>query len=139
VTLGNAESVNFVASAHAEEAKRFYGSTLGFRLESDHDFALVFRMPDGRMLRVQKVRDLTPQPFTVLGWEVDDVRATVRGLRSRGVEFLVVPGLTQDPDRIWNTPDGTHVAWFKDPDGNILSLADSARRSSSGAGVRDAT
>jgi hypothetical protein len=78
------------------------------------------------MLRVVKVRDLTPQPFTVVGWVVDDMAAAVRGLAAKGVTFERYPGMEQDDQAVWHVPGGSaQVAWFKDPDGNTLSLSSS--------------
>jgi predicted enzyme related to lactoylglutathione lyase len=82
----------------------------------------VFR--SGRtMLRVTAVDTFTPQPFTVLGWAVPDINAAVADLRGRGIEFLTYETLPQDTDKIWTTPGG-RIAWFADPDGNVLSLTE---------------
>jgi hypothetical protein len=80
---------------------------------------------------VQKVRELHPAKHTVLGWEVADIHAKTRELTSRGVRFERYDGLAQDESGIWTTPSGAKVAWFKDPDGNTLSLTqfDPASRS----------
>ena len=75
------------------------------------------------MLRVARVERLEPQPFTVLGWRVDDVVAAVRTLLARGVAFELYSGLDQDDLRIWTSPSGARIAWFRDPDGNLLSIA----------------
>ena len=88
---------------------------------SDDSFAVVFDA-GGTELRLQRVRELTPHPFTALGWIVDDIGAQVRALVARGVTFERYDFMTQDELGIWSTP-GAKVAWFKDPDGNLLSLA----------------
>jgi len=121
------ETVSFVATTEPKRARDFYEGTLGLRFVADDGFALLFEMPDGVGLRIQKVRKLPPQEFTVLGWDVDEIQPAVRTLKERGAEFLRIPGLGQDEDAIWTAPGGTQVAWFKDPDGNILSLAQGSR------------
>lgn len=114
--------VAFVATAKPAEARSFYQEKLGLKFLNDDGFALVFDI-NGTMLRIAKVRDLTPAPFTVLGWEVKHIEETVAHLHKNGVTFERFPGLTQDPLGVWSAPGGTKVAWFKDPDGNILSLS----------------
>ena len=118
----------FVATAQPDRARAFYSDVLGLRLVTEHAFALVFES-GGTTVRVQKVRELKPQEFTVLGWIVDDIEAEVDLLARRGVTFLRVPGLQQDARGIWTTPGGQKVCWFKDPDGNTLSLTQFPERS----------
>jgi catechol 2,3-dioxygenase-like lactoylglutathione lyase family enzyme len=115
--------VAFVATRKAEKAKEFYGDQLGLKFVSDDGFALVFDI-DGTMLRIARVKEFTPFPFTVLGWEVEAIEKTVTDLSQKGVAFERFPGLSQDPQGIWAAPGGAaKVAWFKDPDGNVLSLS----------------
>jgi catechol 2,3-dioxygenase-like lactoylglutathione lyase family enzyme len=114
--------VAFVATTNPQKAKKFYAETLGLRFVSDDGFALVFDI-DGTMLRIAKVPDFRPVPFTVLGWEVSDIEKSVSDLNARGVSFERFPGMPQDEVGIWSAPGGAKVAWFKDPDGNILSLS----------------
>lgn len=109
-----------MATTQPERAKAFYRDVLDLRLVSDEEFALVFDA-NGTMLRVAKVDDLHPLSRTVIGWRVDDIESAVRGLGSRGVQFERFDGLQQDNLGIWTT-DGGRIAWFKDPDGNVLSL-----------------
>jgi catechol 2,3-dioxygenase-like lactoylglutathione lyase family enzyme len=111
----------FISTAHPERARGFYAGTLGLRLVSEDAFAIVCEV-GGIELRIAKVGDLAPQPFTVLGWRVTDAAATVRALGARGVTFERYPFLTQDADGVWDAPGGARVAWFKDPDGNLLSV-----------------
>ena len=111
----------FVATARPEHARAFYSDVLGLRLVTEHDFALVFES-GSTTVRIQKVRELKPRPFTVLGWIVEDIEAEVDDLARRGVTFLRVPGLQQHARGIWTPPGGQKVCWFKDPDGNTLSL-----------------
>ncbi len=121
MSLGQQTVGGFVGTAQPDLARAFYSNVLGLRLVTEHDFALVFESGD-TTIRVQKVRELQPQPFTVLGWIVDDIAAEVDELTRRGVTFLRVPGLQQDARGIWTPPGGQKVCWFKDPDGNTLSL-----------------
>jgi predicted enzyme related to lactoylglutathione lyase len=75
------------------------------------------------MVRIQKVKEFSPQPFTALGWNVTDIETAVAELTSHGVKMVKTEFVQQDPSGIWTTPDGSRVAWFLDPDGNTLSLA----------------
>ena len=120
--LTDANLVAFVATANPDRARAFYRDRLGLTLIDEHDFALVFDSA-GTTLRVQKVQSVAPIPYTALGWRVADVHASIRSLVERGVSFQRFPGIDQDDDGVWTTPDGIAVAWFKDPDGNLLSLS----------------
>jgi catechol 2,3-dioxygenase-like lactoylglutathione lyase family enzyme len=112
-----------VATRDPERAKKFYRDTLGLPLVSEElPFALVFDV-SGAMLRVTIVEKLDPAPFTVLGWQVPDITIAAAALQKAGVEFLRYPGMPQDEIGIWTSPNGAKVAWFKDPDGNTLSLS----------------
>ena len=91
-------------------------------LVEDGGYALVFDA-NGTQLRVQRVEAVAPHPYTALGWEVDDVAVQVRALAANGVVTTRFPGLPQDADGVWVTPDGSRVAWFQDPDGNTLSIS----------------
>lgn len=113
--------IAFVPATDLDRARTFYEGTLGLTFDSTSPFACVFRAGD-TMLRVTKVDTLTPQPFTVLGWAVDDIEADVRKFTSAGVRFERFDGMDQDDLGVWTTPDGSKVAWFTDPDGNTLSL-----------------
>jgi catechol 2,3-dioxygenase-like lactoylglutathione lyase family enzyme len=119
--LGNHELMAFVATTHPERARQFYAETLGLRLVADEPWALVFDA-HGAMLRVQKTGELTPAKHTVLGWRVTDIESTMAELAAKGVHFERYSFLPQDDLGVWTTPDGTKVAWFKDPDSNTLSL-----------------
>ena len=120
--INDANLVAFVATANPDRARAFYRDTLGLTLIDEHDFALVFDSA-GTTLRVQKVQSVAPIPYTALGWHVADVHASIHRLVERGVLFQRFPGIDQDDDGVWTTPDGIAVAWFKDPDGNLLSLS----------------
>jgi len=121
--LGNARSIAFISTTRMERARVFYESVLGLRLVADElPFALVFDA-GGTMLRVTVVQEHRPQPFTVLGWEVNVIDSTVERLAAAGVEFARYPGLNDiSPLPIWTSPSGARVAWFHDPDGNVLSV-----------------
>lgn len=119
--LDTAVITAFVATAHPERARAFYTGTLGLRFVSEDEYAIVVDA-NGTELRISKVRELVPHPFTTLGWRVADAAATVGTLGARGVTFERYPFLQQDPLGLWQAPGGTRVAWFKDPDGNLLSV-----------------
>ena len=119
--LSTARIVAFVAAVHPDRARHFYVETLGLPRLADEPFALVFDA-NGVMLRVQKVAALASAPHTVLGWNVPDVRAAVEALAAKGVVIERFGDMPQDALGIWTSPGGASVAWFKDPDGNLLSL-----------------
>jgi catechol 2,3-dioxygenase-like lactoylglutathione lyase family enzyme len=123
--LGSADLVAFVPSRDLARSAAFYGEILGLDLLEDIPIALVFDA-NGTSLRVTLVDQLLPAPYTVLGWSVGDLRATIRTLSDRGVTFERFPGMTQDDLGIWTSPGGGRVAWFKDPDGNVLSLTEAS-------------
>lgn len=120
--LENARLTAFVATTDAARARAFYVQLLGLEVESEDDFALVLNC-QGTQLRVQKVQNLQPATYTVLGWQVRDLRQNMVRLVERGVAFEKYGFLQQDDLGIWTAPGGARVAWFKDPDGNLLSLA----------------
>jgi catechol 2,3-dioxygenase-like lactoylglutathione lyase family enzyme len=115
------QPILFLATSNAKRAREFYETTLGLTFVADEFPALVFNI--GKlMLRIQKVERVRKAPYTALGWDVKNIRKTVRKLRDSGVEFQRYAGMNQDEDGIWTSPSGGLVAWFHDPDGNILSL-----------------
>jgi catechol 2,3-dioxygenase-like lactoylglutathione lyase family enzyme len=116
--LDTAELVAFVPSTDLDRSVEFYGRTLGLELEGRDQFACQF--PG---LRVTLVEDTARAPYTVLGWQVEDIEASIEQLVSRGVRFERFERMEQDELRIWTSPGGARIAWFKDPDGNTLSLA----------------
>jgi catechol 2,3-dioxygenase-like lactoylglutathione lyase family enzyme len=120
--LRTARPTAFVPTTNPVRARRFYQDTLDLDFVGDEQLALVFDLA-GTMLRVTRVDELHPQPFTLLGWRVSDAAAAVRELAGRGVTFERFGGLEQDSLGIWRSPSGAQVAWFKDPDGNLLSLS----------------
>ncbi len=103
-------------------AAAFYGDTLGLTLAYEDNFAAVFNT-GGVTLRVSLVADFSPHEHTILGFHVPDVAVTVKALREKGVNFNIYQHLRQDELGIWTAPGGkVSVAWFKDPDGNVLSV-----------------
>jgi len=112
----------FTASVKHEEAKAFYTDVMGFTLTDDNPFSLEFDAA-GTMLRVQKVPGFEAHPFTALGWRVEDIAAERDRLAERGATFERFEFIEQDERDIWTTPDGAKICWFKDPDGNTLSLS----------------
>lgn len=123
--LGKSNLVAFVHVTDPVRARAFYEGVLGLRLvEDEKPFALVFDA-NGIMLRVTPVSEHHPEPSTVLGWAVESIESTVERLVAAGVEFQRYPGLNDShPLGIWKAPGGARIAWFRDPDGNVLSLTE---------------
>jgi catechol 2,3-dioxygenase-like lactoylglutathione lyase family enzyme len=121
--LGSSKIVAFAGVRDADRARKFYRDTLGLPLVSEDGFALVFDA-QGTMLRVTLVREVVAAPYTSLGWEVDDIVAKAKALVKAGVKLERYGSfLKQDELGIWTAPGGTRVAWFKDPDENLLSIS----------------
>jgi catechol 2,3-dioxygenase-like lactoylglutathione lyase family enzyme len=120
--LGSTKIVAFVPTKDFDKARAFYEGVLGLRFVKDDGFALVLDA-NGIMVRVAKVQDFKPAQFTILGWQVPDIESVVRGLQKKGVHFEIFGFLKQDDLGIWTAPTGDKVAWFKDPDGNVLSVS----------------
>ncbi len=121
--LSQYEIVAFVNTHDAERAEVFYRDVLGLPMVSKElPFALVFDA-QGTMLRLAINPGAAPIGGTVLGWKVGDIDAAVKDLAGRGVQFERWGGMPQDELGIWNSPGGARVAWFKDPDGNVLSIS----------------
>ena len=112
---------SFIPTIEPEKAKNFYTNVLGLKLLSEDQYGMEFNS-EGSLLRINVVNKLTPHPFTVLGWDVDDLPAMIISLVKAGVEFERYNFIEQDNLGIWTAPGGVKVAWFKDPDGNLLSL-----------------
>lgn len=121
--LSNFNIVAFVLTTDAGRARTFYEAILGLKFVEDDGFALRFDA-NGTMLRVVKFGPFTPFPSTVLGWEVTDIEQVNQRLTQGGVTFERYDFLQQDAQGIWTAPNGARVAWFKDPDGNVLSLSE---------------
>jgi catechol 2,3-dioxygenase-like lactoylglutathione lyase family enzyme len=119
--LSSSSIMAFLATRDAAQSLSFFRDTLGLHLLADEPSALVFDA-NGTILRVTKVKHVAPVPYTVLGWRVVDIGAAVRSLAGRGVRFERFVDKEQDQSGVWISPSGANVAWFKDPDGNVLSL-----------------
>src|SRR6202035_497235 len=120
--FANSPIVAFVATTEPSRAKAFYRDILGLLLISEDDYALVFDA-HGTMLRVSIVGEIVLAAYTVLGWQVGDIDATVCGLVAKGVTFERYPLVEQNELGIWSAASGAKVAWFKDRDGNLLSVS----------------
>jgi catechol 2,3-dioxygenase-like lactoylglutathione lyase family enzyme len=120
--LGDASVTPFLATTDLTRARAFFEGVLGLEVSSLDSFALVLKTPNGS-LRVTQVQELARAPYTVLGWDVPDIRKAVHSLAQRGVTFTRYPGMAQDELAIWTAPSGSRIAWFNDPDGNVLSVA----------------
>lgn len=125
MTIGR-HPISFVATTDPVTARSFYGGTLGLTLIEHSPYALVFR-EGAALLRVQIVSHVSAAAHTVHGWRVADIAADIADLSSKGVTFLLFEGMDQTAQGIWQTPDAHKIAWFKDPDGNILSLTEFAQ------------
>jgi catechol 2,3-dioxygenase-like lactoylglutathione lyase family enzyme len=122
VMLTTGKMVGFIATNDYDKARAFYEGKLGFEFLSLDQFALVMRAGEHK-IRISKVSDFAPFHGTVLGWEVNDIEAVVTWLRDRGVSTEKYPFVPDQELGIWTAPSGDKVAWFKDPDGNVLSVS----------------
>ncbi|MEO0882795.1 MAG: VOC family protein [Pseudomonadota bacterium] len=122
MSRSNQPLYTFVPVTDGDRAKSFYKGVLGLTLLEDTPFAVVFKVPGGT-LRLAKTPNFTPQPFSLISWVVDDLETDMATLRENGVSFEFFDGLPQDKQGVWTVPDGAKVCWFKDPDGNLLSLS----------------
>jgi catechol 2,3-dioxygenase-like lactoylglutathione lyase family enzyme len=121
--LGNQEIMAFIPTLDFDKSRAFYEGVLGLRFVTNDGFAMVLEA-NGTTIRVAKVqKDWTPEQFTILGWKVREIEKIVAALAERGVIFERFGFFEQDPLGIWTAPSGDKVAWFKDPDGNTLSVS----------------
>ncbi len=121
--LASMNMIGFLLTKDYEKARAFYEGNLGFEFMSLDQFALVMQAGKS-MIRIVKVPTFTPLQSTVLGWQVGDIEVMVDWLTNRGVAFEKYP-FVQDKERgIWSAPGGSKIAWFKDPDGNVLSVSE---------------
>jgi catechol 2,3-dioxygenase-like lactoylglutathione lyase family enzyme len=123
--LGPAQLMAFAGATDLDRAREFYGGVLGLELEQEDSFACQFRCGD-TLLRVTRVDEVAPAPYTVLGWRVPDIESAIQELAGRGVQFQRYDGMRQDELGAWSAPGGARVAWFRDPDGNTLSIVELA-------------
>lgn len=124
--LDSADVIAFVPTRDPAKARAFYQKTLGLEFVREDPFALVFDANGVtiRIANVSTVKNYKPAAFTILGWHVANVEESVKHLANKGVAFERFPGMDQDAHGIWSSPSGARVAWFKDPDGNMLSLTE---------------
>lgn len=123
MVLAAEELVAFVPAVDLDRARAFYVDVLGCEVLEVNPYACVLAASGtGTVLRVTRVDELAPQPFTVLGWAVGDIGRAAADLTARGVELRRYDGMPQDADGVWTAPGGSKIAWFADPDGNVLSL-----------------
>jgi catechol 2,3-dioxygenase-like lactoylglutathione lyase family enzyme len=127
VVLSEAKLVAFAATRDLEASHEFYGSVLGLELVETNPFANLYAVGDAK-LRVTLVEELAGAEYTVLGWAVDDLEASILKLTKLGVLFQMYDGMGQDAHGIWTAPSGTRIAWFSDPDGNNISLEQAPAR-----------
>jgi catechol 2,3-dioxygenase-like lactoylglutathione lyase family enzyme len=123
--LGAAQIVAFAATADAAKSRAFYEGVLGLKFVHEDEFAIVY---DAQVeLRLQKVSAFQAHRHTQLGWAVSSIDTLAKVLREKGVVFETYASLNQDQNCIWTAPSGARIAWFKDPDGNLLSLTESPK------------
>jgi catechol 2,3-dioxygenase-like lactoylglutathione lyase family enzyme len=121
--LAEASIIGFVPVSDTQSAEEFFAGKLGLRVVERGPFALVVANASGQTIRCVPVPGVTPQPFTILGWEVPEIHSAVAHLRAAGIEPILYPHFEQDAEGIWASPDGSaQVIWFNDPFGNVLSL-----------------
>ena len=124
-SLAAARPVAFIMTADVAASRGFYEGVLGLSLGPQDAFATVYDL-GGATLRVTHIPDWKAGSHPALGWHVEDIAATVAALAAKGVAFTIYPGFGQDEMGIWTAPGGqAKVAWFPDPDGNVLSLTQS--------------
>jgi catechol 2,3-dioxygenase-like lactoylglutathione lyase family enzyme len=121
--ISQGEMMGFIPTTDAVRARGFYESILGLRFVSDDPFALVVASGE-TFIRIAKLEEFTPASYTILGWRVDDIESEVQALHSKGVLFRRYPQMQQSLLGVWTAPGGTKIAWFTDPDGNVLSLSE---------------
>ncbi|MBL8558039.1 MAG: hypothetical protein JNM47_04925 [Hyphomonadaceae bacterium] len=120
--IGDAKLIAMVGTMRGDAARDFYRDTLGLKLRDENQFAYVFDV-DGVELRLSKVPALIPTAFAIMGFRVTDIEAEIDAIVAKGVTMERYGFLQQDARGVWDSPDGgAKVAWFKDPDFNVLSF-----------------
>jgi catechol 2,3-dioxygenase-like lactoylglutathione lyase family enzyme len=120
--LDSSKIIGFAPTKDATAARTFYVDQLGLTFVSEDEYALVLNA-NGNMVRIIKARDFKPVQYTVLGWEVQNLAAVAAKLKDQGVVFEQYPFIQDKQLGIWTAPNGDKIAWFKDPDGNVLSIS----------------
>ena len=121
--LATSEVIAFVSTTDLVRARSFYEASLGLTIVDENAYACVFDA-NGTMLRITAVAEVAQPGYTVLGWRVTNIEETVTRLESLGIIFARYDGMGQDAQGVWTTPSGDRIAWFADPDGNVLSLTE---------------
>ena len=119
--LNDSRITSLLPTVNPKQSKAFYLNTLGLKLTSEDDYGMEFESASSSV-RITVVHEFKPQPFAVLGFKVDAIDREVEALSSKNVKFERYDGLDQDDSGIWTSPSQARIAWFKDPDGNLLSL-----------------
>jgi catechol 2,3-dioxygenase-like lactoylglutathione lyase family enzyme len=119
--LASSDVIAFVSTTDLARARTFYEDVLGLPIVDENLYVIVFNA-HGTTLRVTAVAEVAHPGYTVLGWRVDDISETVTRLDSLGIMAARYEGMEQDAQGVWTTPNGDRIAWFSDPDGNVLSL-----------------
>ena len=120
--LSQEKLVAFLGTSNPTAARAFYEGALGLRFVAEHEHLVIFDTGSARLM-LQKLGSVTPPHGTALGWAVKDLRATMAALGARDVRFERFDGMEQDEMGVWSPAPGAGVCWFKDPDGNLLSLS----------------
>jgi catechol 2,3-dioxygenase-like lactoylglutathione lyase family enzyme len=120
--LAHSPLIAFIPTKDTSRARLFYEKILGLPFLSDDSFAIVMDA-NGTVVRIVRVEDFTPFPFTILGWQVNDIHKIIAEMTAKGVKFTRYPYFEQSADGVWTAPGGAKVAWFTDPDGNTLSIS----------------
>ena len=119
----NSAPLTFVLTGNRAKSKPFYAQVLGLRVLGEDDHAVTFDLGNRTPMRLTQVMGHHGSAHTVLGWHVADLRGAMQGLKAKGVTFKIYAGMGQDALGVWASPDGgARLAWFTDPDGNVLSL-----------------
>src|SRR4051794_17597115 len=121
--LATSDVIAFAPTTELARARSFYAVVLGLSVVDENSYAVVFNA-NGTMLRITAVAEVAHPGYTVLGWRVTNIGQVVARLESLGVAFARYDGMGQDAQGVWTTPNGDRVAWFTDPDGNVLSLTE---------------
>jgi catechol 2,3-dioxygenase-like lactoylglutathione lyase family enzyme len=121
--LSAGKMVGFVPTRDSQKARKFYEGKLEFEFVGEDPFALVMRAGDSTIRIAKGARDFIPAAYTILGWEVQNIEEAARWLQERGVALERYPFVQDQELCVWIAPGGDKVAWFKDPDGNVLSIS----------------
>lgn len=122
--LGSGKMMGFILTKDSRRSRKFFEETLGFKFVKEDKYALVMKTDDN-VIRISSVKEFTPSAHTILGWQVSQIERLAGHLKERGVAFekYEYPGLKYDDFGVCTFPEGDKVVWFKDPDGNLLSIA----------------